>query len=99
MSVKVNRRQTLGIISAAAAASCTPTANMKGADAALSNDVFRHGVASGDPQKDSVVLWTRIETNLDSEPVRWEIARDAAFTDIVRSGEAFAKASADHTVK
>lgn len=99
MSVKVNRRQTLGIISAVAAASCTPTANMKGADAALSNDVFRHGVASGDPQKDSVVLWTRIETSLDSEPVRWEIARDAAFIDIVRSGEAFAKASADHTVK
>ncbi|MEL6200672.1 MAG: PhoD-like phosphatase N-terminal domain-containing protein, partial [Pseudomonadota bacterium] len=24
------------------------------------NDVFAHGVASGDPAADSVVLWTRV---------------------------------------
>lgn len=61
---------------------------------------FRHGVASGDPLADRVILWTRVSVP-DARPlsVRWEVASDAAFARIVASGEAPADASRDHTVK
>ena len=38
---------------------------------------FRHGVASGDPLADRVVLWTRVIPPPDapeSIPVRWSVA-------------------------
>ncbi|GHB06590.1 alkaline phosphatase D family protein [Modicisalibacter luteus] len=62
---------------------------------------FQHGVASGDPLSDSVMLWTRI-TPLDeggSISVNWEVARDAAFTDLTHDGQMTASAAHDYTVK
>ena len=46
---------------------------------------FLHGVASGDPLKDRVILWTRItpqDTSLRLEVV-WEIATDDKFTQVI----------------
>jgi alkaline phosphatase D len=59
---------------------------------------FRHGVASGDPLSDRVVLWTRVTTEQDSAPVEWVLARDEALTDVVARGTATAHAEHDHTV-
>lgn len=61
---------------------------------------FGHGVASGDPLADRVVLWTRV-TQGSAGPVEvgWELARDAAFTDVVASGSASTSAARDYTVK
>jgi len=64
---------------------------------------FTHGVASGDPQSDRVILWTRVrgaDAN-DSADVhlQWQVAQDAGFTQIVASGEATATAASDYTVK
>ena len=52
--------------------------------------VFKHGVASGDPKSDSVVLWTAITTDDGAAPgpVTAELALDADFSQIVWSGEA-----------
>jgi alkaline phosphatase D len=62
--------------------------------------VFRHGVASGDPLADRVVLWTRISnSSAPLAPVRWAIAADPDFKQIVNQGEVAALASRDHTVK
>ena len=63
--------------------------------------VFRHGVASGDPLADRVMLWTRISgASPSARPrVRWEIARDPAFRRIVRRGELTAESAHDFTVK
>jgi alkaline phosphatase D len=64
--------------------------------------VFAHGVASGDPLTDRVILWTRISTTGDGAsavPVTWVIARDAALVDVVASGETAATADTDFTVK
>lgn len=50
---------------------------------------FLHGVASGDPFKDRVILWTRLtpqDTALRLEVV-WEIASDEKFIHIVNSGK------------
>lgn len=62
--------------------------------------VFTHGVASGDPLADRVVLWTRIAPRPGPQhPVQWEVALDAGFRQTVRRGTAFARAAADWTVK
>jgi alkaline phosphatase D len=63
--------------------------------------VFLHGVASGDPLADRVILWTRVSgTDAASRPrVRWEVARDEAFRQIVRRGEVSTAPARDFTVK
>lgn len=60
---------------------------------------FYHGVASGDPTSDRVILWTRITTGNASETVNWEIASDRDFINIVNNGSATTDASRDFTVK
>ena len=61
---------------------------------------FHHGVASGDPLNDAVILWTRV-SNTSGEPLTldWLVARDEAMTDIVASGVAKTDADRDYTVK
>ncbi|WP_255359790.1 alkaline phosphatase [Nocardia sp. BMG111209] len=64
--------------------------------------VFRHGVASGDPTADSVVLWTRITPGSDHSShagVVWEVTTDPGMTRPVRSGYTITSAERDHTVK
>lgn len=63
---------------------------------------FFHGVASGDPMSDRVMIWTKVTPpngNVNSIPVYWQIATDLAFTNIVNFGTASAEASGDFTVK
>ena len=65
---------------------------------------FVHGVASGDPYIDSVLLWTRITPPIGlTEPlnVQWEIAEKADFApgSIKGSGIFSTNASRDWTVK
>lgn len=62
--------------------------------------VFLHGVASGDPLADAVILWTRV-TSPDGAPVevRWVVARDPDLADVVAEGSFETDADRDHTVK
>lgn len=63
---------------------------------------FLHGVASGDPLADRVVLWTRVTpvaSGVTQCRVRWEVALDAGCHRVVRRGVALARADADYTVK
>jgi alkaline phosphatase D len=61
---------------------------------------FSHGVASGDPHADSVLLWTRAR-GPDDAPVagRWQVATDADFRWIVAQGPFAATADRDHIAK
>ena len=59
---------------------------------------FEHGVASGDPLTDRVILWTRVTTRRRAVALRWVLARDEALTDVVARGSATAHADRDHTV-
>lgn len=63
---------------------------------------FNHGVASGDPLQDRVLLWTRV-TPTDSDTsaisVGWEVATDDGFTNLVHSGATLARPEHDYTVK
>ena len=61
--------------------------------------VFEHGVASGDPLTDRVMLWTRVSTDgTDAVPVHWVISRDEGMTDVVGTGQTTAEAEHDWCV-
>ena len=61
---------------------------------------FYHGVASGDPAPDGVVLWTRVTPPTDTDlDVRWRIATDRDLQDVVQSGVAQTDRDRDYTVR
>jgi len=64
----------------------------------VSEQPFEHGVASGDPLTDRVVIWTRVTTEEEAVPVEWIVARDDELTDVVARGTVAADAERDHTV-
>lgn len=61
---------------------------------------FYHGVASGDPTPDAVIIWTRVTPDVDG-PVSgtWHVALDTNFTSVVQSGTFSTDSSRDYTVK
>lgn len=61
---------------------------------------FRHGVASGDPLDDRVIIWTRVTPGDEGPlPVSWEMDTDPAFSNPVASGSFTTDAERDYTVK
>ncbi|MFD0271433.1 alkaline phosphatase D family protein [Streptomyces sp. NPDC127106] len=105
------RRRTV-VKAAAATAALTPFATaalgISPASAAAGGPAFLHGVASGDPLPDGILLWTRVTPVPEAvpgsgvgpaTPVGWEVAEDRAFSRIVASGTVTATAASDHTVK
>jgi alkaline phosphatase D len=63
---------------------------------------FYHGISSGDPMEDKVILWTRYTPdsgNVTSKLVYWQMATDPAFSNVVNYGKAYANESEDFTVK
>jgi len=63
---------------------------------------FYHGVASGDPLHDRVIIWTRVTPSVqNNQPVvvSWKMATDTAMTQVVQSGSFLTNASRDYTVK
>lgn len=63
--------------------------------------LFEHGVASGDPATDRVILWTRVSPSDSpaSVEVFYEVALDTAFTRRVAAGTTTTSAERDFTVK
>ncbi len=65
-----------------------------------STTVFKHGVASGDPLSDRVILWTRVTAaSPGTLNVNWEVASDTNFGVIVARGTAATGPDQDYTVK
>lgn len=61
---------------------------------------FYHGVASGDPLSDRVILWTRITWDTTGPLVlNWKVATDTNLINVVSSGTATTDESRDYTVK
>lgn len=63
-------------------------------------EIFPYGVASGDPNDTSVIIWTKplIQSNKDMK-VKWEISKDSLFTKVIKNGRVQARAEDDFTVK
>ncbi|MGR4883571.1 alkaline phosphatase D family protein [Streptomyces sp. LARHCF249] len=103
------RRRTV-VLAAAATAALAPLTSLgaSAAHAAESAPAFLHGVASGDPLPDGILLWTRVTPTAEAVPgsglgpavqVGWEVAADKNFSGVVASGTVTASAATDHTVK
>lgn len=99
----VDRRRLLGIFGVGAAAAGCATApeppRAPGAPGTGGAVRFAHGVASGDPDATSVLLWTRISAAEDGQRLRWQVARDQAFGRIAAEGLTDTSRARDHTVK
>jgi alkaline phosphatase D len=63
----------------------------------LSRGAFTHGVASGDPLSERVILWTRFVGA--GGRIAWEIADDEGFARVTARGHALARAANDFCVK
>ena len=63
-------------------------------------DLFEHGVASGDPLTEGVIIWTRV-TPEEPGPVEvwWEMALDPDFLQRTAQGTVTTDAELDFTVK
>ncbi len=102
----MTRREFLAVAQAAAATLWLPRSVW--AQPRLATDPFTLGVASGAPTADSVVLWTRLvadslvpsaeAADAAGVTVRWELALDAQFKQIVQKGQHMALPVLAHSV-
>ena len=100
MSTTYDRRDFLrraGFVGAAALTATAVARPPARADESLAP--FLHGVASGDPTADGVVLWTRLSAPGVTRPsLHWRVASDVAFSDVVAAGTTTTDAGRDFTV-
>jgi len=98
MTKKITRRQALLGVSSTlllqAACSNSTDGSNEPPDA-----IFAHGVASGDPDQSSVVIWTRVSNISGPVDVDWFVATDADFQNIAAQGRFTTDGNRDHTVK
>ena len=84
----MDRRRFLKLAGGAVgAAAVGQLPSLLGPEGALALDPapFSLGVASGEPTRDGVILWTRLDPGpLSFVPVRWEVSENEAFTKIVK---------------
>lgn len=91
----ISRRTAIVGISGTAALAALPVSAQV---ASRSAAVFRHGVASGDPDATSVVLWTRVTASRPQDVV-WELADNSGFKPVLRQGRFATGPDRDYTVK
>lgn len=104
--MSVSRRNLLknaGILGATAAVTGNANAmSSKPVDPLADKKIvdFGHGVASGDPLSDSVIIWTRISTDsTDPVDVKWEMSENPDMSYTARDGVFRTDANRDFTVK
>ena len=99
----MTRRGVLGVLTATTAAACSSTkSETLKSNAAGPKGTFAHGIASGDPTADAVMLWTRVTPEKpEGGPleITWEMAQDPDFTTLAKSGTVTATAVSNWTAK
>jgi len=93
----LHRRDLLGLFGAGAAGAAAPAAART-----VPSVVFLHGVASGDPRADGMVIWTRVtpsDPTVRAVRVDWSVWRDGDTAASVASGTFEAGPDRDFTVK
>ena len=97
MKMRIDRRQALAVLGLGAALPAKASAASYGG-----NVSFNHGIASGDPLADRVILWTRITpASATSEAIsyRWTMTPVGSASGEVRSGSGVTDTTRDFTVK
>lgn len=108
-----------GLASTKSWASTPATLNTAGLNTSIegitgheTNEYFKYGIASGDPQHNSVILWTHVWPDFGYQDYReisteylydmdvyFEVALDIQFKAVTHNGTAKAKPKHDYTVK
>ncbi len=110
---KISRREFLSALLKASAACAVSTSMVGCGSGGGDNDdgdeegsstfvAFNHGVASGDPLADAVIIWARVTPDIDEEvTVTWEIATDNEFRSraALDTDSIVTSADVDYTVK
>ncbi len=103
MTQNITRRGLLAAGTAGSLAACTSaTLETFSVSREASTGVFAHGIASGDPLSNGVILWTRVTPiNPNDGPieVKWQMDQSPDFTNPSTSGTASASAASNWTVK
>ncbi|KAJ3011113.1 hypothetical protein HKX48_007011 [Thoreauomyces humboldtii] len=60
---------------------------------------FLHGIASGDPLSNAVIIWTKVTSTAASVPVTYQVSSNSQFTNSVATGIVTTTADVDFTVK
>ena len=89
---KVTRRGIFALAGASAAAAATPSV------AQSFGNGFTHSVASGEPQANSVLLWTRYVAE-QATTLKWQVSDVQDFANVVASGEVEASPARDYCAK
>jgi len=99
----LTRRGILGALTASTAVACVPKSPESfTAKTRVVSGLFAHGIASGDPLSDAVILWTRLTPdNPMGGPVEviWEMDKASDFATLSASGKFMTNAARDWTVK
>ena len=99
----ITRREALKLATALGASLAWPAALLEAERRAVTErrDLFPHGVASGDPRPDSVLLWTRRPPESGTDPIALtvEVARDPGFAHLVSRAQTSVRAEADWTAR
>jgi alkaline phosphatase D len=90
--LRVTRRSLFGLAGASAAIAAIPVA------ARTFGSGFTHSVASGEPQADSVLLWTRFVGD-SATRLEWQVSETLDFARIVAEGETTASPDRDWCAK
>jgi len=90
-----SRREFIGGAAAAGAVATVSAAS----PALAAGPSFVHGVASGDPLANKVIIWTRVSGRSRSTSVRWMVALDADFAQVMKQGTFVTNSARDYTVK
>ncbi|MFO0941386.1 MAG: alkaline phosphatase D family protein [Pirellulales bacterium] len=104
---RFDRRHMLGYTAALSSVALLGRSSQAATRPSFKSDPFTLGVASGDPDASSVVLWTKLAPT-PREPgggmmpedveVRWEVFADEGATRVVAAGKAVASPKLGHTV-
>lgn len=82
------------------AALLVPMSRLMAAHVEFRANYFLHGVASGDPLQDRVIIWTRVSAgNYPGTTLRWELSEDPRFLNILKKGRVEISAHTDYTAK
>jgi alkaline phosphatase D len=100
MKKQLNRRDFLAALAAAGVASPALSGVAFAGDSS-NKPAFLHGVASGDPLQDRVILWTRVTPSrlVGAVAVQWRIATDRSLRNPVAAGSVVTDLRRDYTVK
>ncbi len=94
---RINRRHVVGSLLGGAV---LPVVGCSGQQSYSGTARFDHGVASGDPLADRVILWTRVSgISAVSIDVNWAVATDPAMKRVIRRGQTTTGRERDFTVK